>query len=214
MSSSCVWTRNVGWRLGIHVDVGRRVLVRLATAQDAVGHGVHGHQEVRAARLALHRIPRIGIASVPLRTHRHGEMASCGEPEHADAIRSDAELGGTLAYQAHGPQAIEERDRRVIALADAVAQHERGDAAAIQPARDLQTLVVRSEDAIAAAGTDDDPRPGGHVAFREVNGELRAVDIQVVERTRRAVRPQRDRPFREDVTQWWSPRRRRGWSVR
>ena len=122
-------------------------------------------------------------------------MASCGEPEHADAIRSDTELGGALAYQAHGTQAIEERDRRVVALADAVAKHERGDATAIQPARDLQTLVVRGEDAIAAAGTDDDPRPGGHVAFRKVNGELRAVDVEIAERARRAVGPQRDGAF-------------------
>ena len=71
-------------------------------------------------------------------------MAACREPEHADAIRSDAEFAGALTHQAHGPQAIEERDRRVIALADAVAQHERGDAAPIQPARDLQTLVVEA----------------------------------------------------------------------
>ena len=200
-----------GWRrFGIDVDVRRRVFVGLPAAPDAVGHGVHGNQEVRAARFALNRIDRARVASVPLRTDGNGKMATGREPQHADAVLRDTELAGPLSNQAHGPQPVEQRNRRVVALADTVAKDERGDAASIQPARDLKPLVVRCEDAVAAARSDDDTRPSGQVSWRQVDGELRAVDVEITDCARCAVRPERDR----DVSQWSSRRRRREWSAR
>ena len=194
----------------IHAHVRWRVFVGLASTQHAVRHRVDQGQEVGPTRLSFHRVFRARIAGVPIRADRRRQMPACGEAHHAEPIRRHAELAGMTAHQSHGALAVEQRDVRVVARADPVAQHERGDAVAVQPAGDLQAFVVGGQNAVAAAGIDD--HPGAvRVAFRQVDGELRLIDGLGAERLRGTAIPEGQGAV---ASQWWSLRRRRGSSAR
>ena len=193
----------------VDADVRRRVFVGLAAPQDAVRHGVHGNEEVGPAGSALHRIVGLVVTRIPTGADRDAKMASGGESKHAYPIRRDAELGRPMAYKAHRPQPVEQRYVRVIALAEAIAQHERRDAPAVEPTRHLESLVVRSELAVAPARIDDDAGTRCDVRFGKVNRQLRTVQLEIADRLGRTLRPKFDGRIVQRVSQWSSlPRRR------
>jgi hypothetical protein len=104
-----------------------------------------------------------------------GEVASCGEAEDADAVGGDAPFLCVGADGAEGALRVLEFDGVVIARAEAVLQHERGDASGVEEARDLAAFVIRGEVKVAAAGEDED---GGHslgCVAGQVGGHLRDV---------------------------------------
>ena len=139
-------------------------------------------------------------------------MTSGGESKHAEPVRRDAELCRPVAYQAHRPQPVEQRHVRVIALTEAIAQHERRDAPAVEPTRHLESLVVRCELAVAPARIDDDARTRCGACFGEVNRHPRTIQLEIADRLGRTFRPQFDGGVVQRASQWSSLPRRREWS--
>ena len=99
-------------------------------------------------------------------------------------------LGGPSAHEADRPLRVLERRRVVVARAQAVLQHERGDADRVEPEGDLPALVVRREAAVAAARAHDDGGAVRVLGERAVDGELRLVGRLGAHGARSALGPQ------------------------
>ena len=92
-----------------------------------------------------------------------GEVPACRKAHDADASRIDAELLGPEANLADGALHVHERGgvqwAGTILLHDAVLQHERRDAEAVEELGDLLAFVIVGEEAVATTGTDHDRGP-------------------------------------------------------
>src|SRR5262249_18246504 len=94
------------------------------------------------------------------------------------------------ADEADGALGILQRGWMAVTGAKPVVQDEGGDAAVVEPLRDLLALVIEGEAAVAAAGDDDD---GGGSAFalgRQIEVEAGPVLVSLAEGAGGAVWPQ------------------------
>ncbi|MEI9898717.1 MAG: hypothetical protein WDN28_33890 [Chthoniobacter sp.] len=88
-----------------------------------------------------------------------GEMAARGEAEDADARGIEVPFLRPGAHEAEGAlDILQRRDVFLQAgtLGHAILEEHAGDAEGIEPLADFGALEIQGEDAVAAAGADDD----------------------------------------------------------
>ena len=119
------------------------------------------------------------------------QVSARREAHHADAIGGKAELLRPRAHETNRALRIAELDRMVIPRPEPVLEDEGGHAGRVQQVRDLPSLVIRGEGAVAAARRDDDRRAGG--LARAVERQRRPIGILLSERSGRAVGPEEHR---------------------
>ncbi len=130
----------------------------------------------------------IRIAVIPGRGRSAAQVAARREAQHADSIRAQCELVGVRAHVAHRPPRIEQRNRGVVGGTKAIAQHEGGDAQAIQPPGDLQTFMIGCQGSVAAARANHDAATVA--AYRDVHRQNGHVEGIVSHGLWRSFRPQ------------------------
>src|ERR1043166_5374998 len=101
-------------------------------------------------------------------------MSPRREAENADLGRVDAEVLRPRAH--HADRSLRVFERRGMPVgADAILEHEAGDAVLMEPSGHVVSLVADRQPAIAAARANDDRRAGGLLLCRQMAEKLRLI---------------------------------------
>ena len=102
-------------------------------------------------------------------------MPACGKAHDAYLFGIDVPFGGAVAHGFDGLLRILQRTDFFVGhggiVGDAVFENEGGDALFYKFLRFIGAFVFGGENAVAAAGADDDCGAGGELFGRQINGE-------------------------------------------
>ena len=126
--------------------------------------GVHRDHEAGPGVAIQGRVFGVG-AFVGMQAGEDAEVAAGAEAEDADAVGLETPLGGVMTDQAHGALGVLQRGgfgMLVVAPWHAVLENDAGDAQSVEVIGDLGAFVFDGQDAVAAAGADQN---GGAVGL-------------------------------------------------
>src|SRR5260370_29988983 len=133
----------------------RALVCELAHRDDRVAKDA----QIGPRALPLDWVERVGVAAVEMSQQRGGEVAAGRRAHDANALWVEEPFGRAGPDGSHGARGVLQHGRVVVTTrAEAVIEHEAGDALLVKPPGVIAAFVPR-QGAVAAAPTVAHPRP-------------------------------------------------------